>query len=169
MNAVQRRAYIMKRLNEASQPISATALAGELSVSRQIIVGDVALLRAAGEAVVATPRGYVVERQQGGKRYTVACRHDNAGMERELNLMVDYGCTVENVTVEHSVYGQLMGRLDISSRYDVADFIRKVEGSGAKPLSDLTGGIHLHSLRCPSEEVYLSLMEALREAGLLVE
>ena len=169
MNAAQRREYIMKRLNEAAQPVSATALAGELSVSRQIIVGDVALLRAAGEAVVATPRGYVIERHQGGPRYTVACRHDHTGVEQELNLMVDHGCTVENVIVEHSVYGQLMGRLDISSRYDVKDFIRKVEENGAKPLSDLTGGIHLHTLICPSEGVYHALLAALREAGLLVE
>lgn len=169
MNAAQRRAYIMKRLSEASQPISATALAGELSVSRQIIVGDVALLRAAGEAVIATPRGYVVERRQSGKRYTVACRHDNTGMERELNLMVDHGCTVENVIVDHSVYGQLMGRLDISSRYDVEDFIRRVAESGAKPLSNLTGGIHLHSLICPSDEVYRALLAALRAENLLVE
>ena len=169
MNAAQRREYIMERLNGSTQPISATALAGELSVSRQIIVGDVALLRAAGEAVIATPRGYVVERHKSGQRHIVACRHDNTGMEQELNLMVDHGCTVENVIVEHSVYGQLIGRLDISSRYDVGDFIRKVEESGAKPLSNLTGGIHLHSILCPNEEVYRALLAALRTAGLLVE
>ena len=48
MTAEQRRSRISARLHEAHQPISATALAKELSVSRQIIVGDVALLRAAG-------------------------------------------------------------------------------------------------------------------------
>lgn len=169
MNAAQRRAYIMQRLHDATQPVSATVLSGELSVSRQIIVGDVALLRASGEAIIATARGYQVERRQGGTRYTVACRHDGAGMERELNLMVDHGCTVETVTVEHSVYGQLMGRLDISSRYDVRDFIRRVEESGAKPLSDLTDGIHLHALVCPSEAAFQALLEALREAEILVE
>lgn len=169
MNAAERRTRILQRLKEADAPLSATALAGELSVSRQIIVGDVALLRASGEGIVATPRGYVMELQRGGQQYTVACRHDQAGMERELNLMVDYGCTVENVVVEHSVYGQLVGRLDISSRYDVADFIRRVEENEARPLSNLTGGIHLHTLRCPDEEAYHSLLAALRSEGFLVE
>ena len=170
MNAAQRKVYIMKRLAEADSPLSATALAGELSVSRQIIVGDVALLRASGEAIIATPRGYVVERPATGQRHTIACCHDDmAGMKQELDLMVDHGCTVENVIVEHSVYGQLVGRLDISSRYDVTDFIRKVEESGSRPLSDLTGGIHLHTLLCPSEDAYLSLVDALRGEGLLVE
>lgn len=44
MTAEQRRSRISARLHEAHQPISATALAKELGVSRQIIVGDVALL-----------------------------------------------------------------------------------------------------------------------------
>ena len=60
MTAEQRRSRISARLHEAHQPISATALAKELGVSRQIIVGDVALLRAAGQAITATARGYVI-------------------------------------------------------------------------------------------------------------
>ncbi len=47
--------------------------------------------------------------------------------------MVDNGCTVEDVIMEHSVYGQLAGQLNLSSRYDVAQFIRKVAQSDAKP------------------------------------
>lgn len=168
MNSTQRRQAILQALREASGPLSATALAGRLSVSRQIIVGDVALLRAAGEDITATPRGYVLGRAVGG-RHTVVCRHAPEDMKRELQLMVDYGCTVEDVVVEHSVYGQLAGRLDLSSRYDVEEFIRRVMDSGDHPLSDLTGGIHLHTLRCPNEEAFQSLLAALRKEGFLVE
>lgn len=168
MNSTERRQAILQALKEAEHPLSATALAGRLSVSRQVIVGDVALLRAAGEDITATARGYVLGRAAGG-RHTVVCRHTPEDMERELKLMVDYGCTVEDVVVEHSVYGQLAGRLDLSSRYDVDEFIRKVKEGGDQPLSDLTGGIHLHTLRCPNEEAFQSLLAALRNEGFLVE
>lgn len=168
MNSTQRRQAILEALRESEGPLSATALAGRLAVSRQIIVGDVALLRAAGEDITATARGYVLGRAAGG-RHTVVCRHGPEDMERELKLMVDYGCTVEDVIVEHSLYGQLTGRLDLSSRYDVEEFVEKVKAGGDHPLSDLTGGIHLHTLRCPNEAAYQSLLSALRQAGLLVE
>lgn len=168
MNSEQRRAIILERLKQADKPVSATVLAGELNVSRQIIVGDVALLRAAGEAVVATARGYVTERPSGVER-KVVCSHASADMERELNIMVDLGCVVEDVAVEHTVYGQLSGRLDVSSRYEVGDFLRRVEDSKARPLSALTDGIHTHTLRCPDEAAFERVRTALREAGFLVE
>ena len=125
-------------------------------------------LRAAGEDITATARGYVLGRAAGG-RHTVVCRHGPEDMERELKLMVDYGCTVEDVVVEHSLYGQLTGRLDLSSRYDVEEFVEKVKAGGDHPLSDLTGGIHLHTLRCPNESAFRSLLDALRNEGFLVE
>ena len=169
MNTIQRRERLMELLAEADGAVSATALAHTLSVSRQIIVGDIALLRAAGERITATPRGYVLERGAPGELRTVACRHTApADMARELNIMVDNGCTVVNVIVEHQVYGQLVGQLDLSNRYDVSEFIQAVEAHGAKPLSDLTGGIHLHTLRCPDEGAYRRVTQALREAGILL-
>ena len=168
MNSAERREAILKELKEADKPVSATVLANRLSVSRQIIVGDVALLRAAGEEITATARGYVLGRPEGNC-FTVVCSHSSGDMERELNLMVDHGCTVEDVSVEHSVYGQLTGRLALSSRYDVEEFIRKVSESDALPLAVLTGGIHLHSLRCPDETAYSALLDALRREGFLVE
>lgn len=169
MNAGARREKLMKLLEEAEGAVSATALARTLSVSRQIIVGDIALLRAAGAHITATPRGYVLERGAPGELRTVACRHTtHQDMEQELNIMVDNGCTVVNVIVDHLVYGQLVGQLNLSNRYDVSEFIRAVEAHGAKPLSDLTGGIHLHTLRCPDEEAYRRVMGALKAAGILL-
>ena len=169
MNTAERREQILAYLRETAQPLSATALAQKLSVSRQIIVGDVALLRAAGEAVTATPRGYVLECPRAGVVGTVACLHRGEDMERELTLMVDQGCTVENVIVEHPVYGQLTGPLELSSRYDILEFIRKVEENAARPLSALTDGVHLHTLRCPDQETLDRTVKALEQAGFLVK
>ena len=169
MNTSERRGRVLEYLKETDCPLSATALAQKLSVSRQIIVGDVALLRAAGEGIIATPRGYVLERPRAGIVGTVACLHSSEGMERELTLMVDQGCTVENVIVEHPVYGQLTGPLELSSRYDISEFIRKVKQNDARPLSLLTDGIHLHTLRCPDQATLDRTMAALEREGFLVK
>lgn len=167
-NAAQRREALMELLRKAQSPVSATALAQEFSVSRQIIVGDVALLRASGEDVASTPRGYVLPRAIGGLTRSLVCRHTAADLARELNLMVDNGCTVVDVAIEHPVYGQLSGQLQISSRYDVSEFIRKVDQEEAKPLSVLTDGVHLHTLLCPDEAAFRRVRAALDEAGFLV-
>ena len=169
MDSEARRRALSERLKGAQGPLSAAALARELSVSRQIIVGDVALLRAAGASVTATPRGYLLDRPLPGLTRTVACLHSGADMERELTLMVDQGCTVENVIVDHPVYGQLTGPLKLSSRYDISEFIRKVEENSARPLSMLTDGIHLHTLRCPDEDTFQRTLAALEAAGFLAK
>ena len=167
MTAEQRRSRISVRLHETHQPISATALARELGVSRQIIVGDVALLRAAGQAITATARGYVIPAPGDGTVRQVACRHDGAGTRDELNAMVDCGCTVVDVIVDHPVYGQLSAPLHLRSRLDVEQFMARMEG--AAPLSQLTDGIHLHSLSCPDEASYEHLKARLRQLGFLAE
>ena len=107
MHAEERRETILKLLRQSAQPVSASTLAGQLSVSRQIIVGDIALLRAGGADILATPRGYCLQNAAAaGLTRRVAVRHDEAGMEAELNTMVDNGCTVVDVIVEHPLYGE---------------------------------------------------------------
>ena len=169
MQAEQRRHAILEALQQTQQPVSATALANRFSVSRQVIVGDIALLRAAGAEISATPRGYVIQQSPVGMIRQVACRHDAAGMEAELNAIVDHGCVVLDVIVEHPIYGQLVGQLDISTRHDVDEFIAQVFRSDAAPLSDLTGGIHLHTIVCPDEETYDRVLEKLRSRGFIFE
>ena len=167
MDAADRRRAVARRLAGAEGPVSAASLAREFSVSRQIIVGDVALLRAGGMDILATPRGYLLPEGPAALTRTVACVHREEDMARELEIMVDNGCQVVDVVVEHPVYGQLTGQLHLSSRYDVQEFIRSVSERGAKPLSDLTGGVHLHTLRCPGETAYRRVLAALDEAGFL--
>ena len=168
MTAVQRRSAIYEQLTHADAPISATALAQQFSVTRQVVVGDIALLRAEGHSITATPRGYMIPAETGLRR-TIACHHSGADTQRELFAMVDCGCTVLDVIVEHPVYGQLTGQLQISSRYDVQQFLTRVQAHDAAPLSMLTGGIHLHTLRCPDEAAYDRACAALKAAGLLLD
>ena len=169
MRAEERRQAILNTLNNAGHPVSATALARQFSVSRQIVVGDVALLRAAGANISATPRGYVVLREAGGLVRQVACQHDAAGMEAELNAMVDQGCTVLDVIVDHPIYGQLTGPLQLSSRYDVGQFVARCRKESAAPLSLLTEGIHLHTVSCPDEDAFRRVRTALKAQGVLLE
>ncbi len=168
MNARERREHILHTLEKAQAPVSATVLAAELSVSRQIIVGDIALLRAAGAPVTATPRGYVILRPVGLTGQVVTC-HTGGDMALELYTLVDLGCVVEDVSVEHPIYGQLTGNLQLSCRADVDAFLEKVQDSAALPLSSLTEGIHSHRLRCPDRETLEQARAALRKLGMLQE
>ena len=169
MDAQERRQGVAKYLEQAQEPVSATVLAKKFSVSRQIIVGDVALLRAGGMEISATPRGYVLPAPSTGKLYTIACRHNTVEMEQELNAIVDQGCTVVDVIVEHPVYGQITGPLQISSRYESTQFVFLIARQAAAPLSALTDGIHLHTIQCPDDAAFERVKAALREQGFLLE
>ena len=63
MDAAQRREEIRKILGRSREPVSAATIASEVHVSRQIVVGDIALLRAGGADIQATPRGYILQTQ----------------------------------------------------------------------------------------------------------
>lgn len=170
MNAATRREKIMQQLQQASKPLSATAIATQFSVSRQIIVGDIALLRAAGISITATPRGYVLERpsKQDYLETSIVCEHGDERLAEELYTVVDLGGALIDVTVEHSIYGQICAPLHIFSRFDADAFLHKLQTEQARPLCDLTGGIHLHRLRCPNEQVQARILTALQEKGLLL-
>ena len=167
MHSDERRRAIAEILRASDGPISASALAERFSVSRQIVVGDSALLRSAGEEILATPRGYVTPNEAHGLVRRVAVKHTPQEMEEELNAIVDHGCTVVDVIVDHPVYGQLTGPLQISNRYEVGQFIERCEN--AEPLSRLTDGIHLHTLSCPDEAAFARVKDALRALGVLLE
>lgn len=171
MDANRRRQAIMDCLQEAAQPITGSELAARLSVSRQVIVQDIALLRAQGQKILATPQGYIILSQDNSKllKRTFACRHFEADTRKELNIFVDCGGIVEDVIVEHPIYGQISGSLMLKSRADVAAFCRKVEESDAALLSSLTEGVHLHTVRAEKSEVFRQIEKALDDAGILLK
>ncbi|MDO4478929.1 MAG: transcription repressor NadR [Lachnospiraceae bacterium] len=168
MTAQERRQQITDILNNSPDAISASSLAASCGVSRQIIVGDVALLRASGLNILATPRGYILENEPVKATTRIACCHDAAGMHDELYAIVDEGCTIENVIVEHPIYGQLTASLQLSSRHDVDEFMQKNESADARPLSMLTEGIHLHTLTAADEAVFVRVREKLTQLGILL-
>ena len=168
MTAAQRRSAIYEQLTRADAPISATTLAQHFSVTRQIIVGDIALLRAEGHSITATPRGYMIPAETGLCR-TIACHHSGEDTQKELFAMVDCGCTVVDVIVEHPVYGQLTAPLALQCRYDVEQFVRRMSESHAQPISALTGGVHLHTLSCPNEDAFRHVKRTLKSIGMLYE
>lgn len=170
MDASQRRREILELLRQSSQPVSAGAFAARFHVSRQVIVGDIALLRAANEKISATPRGYILAdaaAASGEIQHTIACRHDAGHLAQELYTIVDNGCGLIDVIVEHPVYGQISGQLHIFSRYDADSFIQKISRDNVSPLCELTGGVHLHTISCRSEEDFQRVLQALEEEGIL--
>ena len=169
MSAAQaRRQAVAQALEEAVGPVSAAALAERFSVSRQIIVGDVAILRAQGIAIISTPRGYqlVTPAAPGCTRVFVCC-HGSDLMEAELNAIVDNGGIVHNVVIEHDVYGNLEGTLNLHSRRDIQQYIKRMHDSHAEMLSTISGGIHTHLVEAATEEELDAIGQALRDVGVL--
>jgi len=171
MDAGQRRQKILEILNKNSQPVSAGTIAAEFHVSRQIIVGDIALLRAANVAISATPRGYILQENtnDGEFIHTIACKHSREDLLQELYTIVDNGGGLIDVIVEHPVYGQISGQLHIFSRYDADAFVEKLAKYDASPLLNLTNGVHLHTISCQSEEAYKRILSELQARGFLFE
>jgi len=164
-----RRKKIESLLRARKAPVQGSHLAGQFRVSRQCIVQDLAILRAAGAEIEATPRGYLVSPRAGrAVRAVLACRHRPERTEEELQILVDHGCKVLDVIVEHPLYGELRGSLMLESRADVADFCRKWRGSHAQLLSSLTGGVHLHTIEAARRDRITRAKARLRARGFLL-
>lgn len=169
MNGQERRNAIMERLREARGPISAGKLAEDYGVTRQIIVADIALLRAAGHRITAANRGYILESAADGLIKRIAVRHGGEAVAQEFYAVVDNGGKVLDVIIEHSLYGRISVDLSISSRYDADQFVRRMGEAGANPLSLLTEGMHIHTISVQDEQAFLRITEQLSAMGILIE
>lgn len=167
MEGTKRRQLILEQLAQTIQPISASRLAKEFGVSRQIIVGDIALLRASGEEIIATARGYKREKISCAKERKIAVQHSEAQTRAELETIVSLGGEVVDVIVAHELYGELVGQLQISSMQDIELFMKNYKKSHARLLSHLTDGIHLHTIRYKDDEMFENIEKALAEKGIL--
>ncbi len=160
----------MKILGEVYQPITGADLSARFGVSRQVIVQDIAVLRAGGEEILASPQGYYLYRHAPEtRRAVVAVRHTPEQTEDELIALVDVGVEVVDVIIEHPLYGEQRGMLHIASREDVRQFMSRWTATGARLLSELTGGLHLHTLEARRPEQLDLARAVLRERGYLVE
>lgn len=172
MSGDARQTYIVEQLQQATEPITGSTFAEETNVSRQVIVQDVSVLKAKGEPIIATSQGYLYLQQEGNTeafRRTVVCRHTPEEAKTELYAIVDHGVRVYDVKVEHPVYGDLTGIVNVSNRHEVNLFVEKVQATSASLLSELTEGIHLHTIEADTEEQLDAACQALREKGILFE
>jgi uncharacterized protein len=167
----ERRRRFMNWMRTHSGPVHGDELARRFRVSRQCLVQDVAILRAAGEQIVSTPQGYRLPLDTGtaAHRATLACKHTPDQTEHELNILVDHGVRILDVIVEHPLYGELRGALMIESRADVQEFLRRVRLTKASLLSTLTQGVHLHTVEASRPKNIAQAKARLHEAGILLK
>lgn len=166
MSATKRRISILKQLRESDKPIKGVLLASQYNVTRQIIVRDIAILRAEGNLIIATPDGYILNREYKGIRRIIAVSHNEDKLTEELNIIIKYGGTIEDVIVEHPIYGEIKGLLMIKNLNDLNRFKNTFELSDSAPLSSLTNGVHLHTVSVDTKENMELIKKELKENGL---
>lgn len=168
MTGSNRRQEILKNIKESDRPVSGSKLAKDYDVSRQVIVQDIALLRASGYDIISTNRGYVLEGQTCAER-VFKVRHTDEQLETELCTIVDLGGQVKNVMVNHKVYGHIEAELGITSRRKVKEFLEDIESGKSTPLKNITSDYHYHTVTADSEETLGLIEDELRKLGFLVE
>ena len=171
LSGEERRAELIKILENSVKPVSGTELARHFAVSRQVIVQDIALLRAINKNILATNKGYVFfrEKDQIGKvQRTVCVCHEDHDILNEFECILDFGARILDCTVEHEIYGQISVELVIRSMEDAEKFVGQLEKCQSKSLNILTGGVHYHTIEAPSVRVLDAVERALDEAGYLV-
>lgn len=171
LNTVERRKKIIDYLIKSKNPTKGNEFSEIFNVSRQVIVQDIAVLRAQGYEITATPQGYIITgKELEGFIEEIVSKHETIeDIREELNIVVDNGGEVIDVTVDHPFYGEFNGKLMIKSRLDVKNFLFQMEESNAEPLSKMNDGIHLHKIKAPSKEILEEIKEQLKNRGFLVE
>lgn len=170
MDGNERRERLIAILEESLDPISGSELADRFNVSRQVIVQDIALLRASNNKIISTNKGYILYKQQTNKlSRSFLVKHSTQEIEEELCLIVDSGGRILDVAVSHGVYGNISTDLIINNRDDVYEFVDKLKTGKVKPLKELTNDVHIHTVEADSEKILDNIEEALRKKGLLYE
>ena len=168
MNTAQRRTEILKLLQQEEKPVAARAMASQFGVSRQVIVQDVALIRAEGNDVISTNRGYIFNAPHTVSRI-FKVHHTDADLENELCGIVDLGGKVINVMVNHRVYGHIEAELNIRSRRQVENFMEDIRSGKSSPLKNITADYHYHKVEAESEEILDMIQDMLKRRGFLIE
>jgi len=170
MNAKERREKIRDILIQSDKKVKGSDLADLFQVSRQIVVGDMALLKASGLPVISTPRGYYLEhnRKNHAER-TFVCIHQKRQAVREMEIIVAHGGIIHNVSIEHEMYGIITAELEIENEEDIRFFVEKMKETHFTLLSSISGGIHSHLIEAENEDQLDEIEKALRYAGFLYE
>lgn len=164
-----RKDEIVNMLNSNAGPVSGSQLAKLLGVTRQVIVQDIALLRASNIDILSTPKGYMINKQNNdnvSRKFLV--KHTTQQIEDELCTIVDHGGKILDVLVSHEIYGDITTDLIISNRNDVYDFVKKINEEKVVPLKELTDNIHLHTVEAESEDILDRIELALKKKKYLI-
>ena len=173
MDGMERRQKIIQILNQEEMPVSGTELAKRVGVSRQVIVQDVALMRAEQMEILSTNKGYVLRRQPGKEEESFVrvfrSAHKTEDTLSELQTIVDYGGRLLDVSIEHEVYGEIHVDLIINNRLDAEEFVEALETSKDQPLKALTNGCHYHTVAADSIKNLDRIQQESKNKGFLVE
>ena len=167
MTGTERRTKIVELIRNSEKPLSGTALAKQCDVSRQVIVQDIALIRASGYDIISTNRGYIILEPLARERI-FKVNHTDEQLEEELYSIIDLGGTVVNVMVNHRVYGHMEAELRINSRRKVEAFMEDIRSGKSSPLKNITSNYHYHKVAADSEETLDLIEDALRQKHFLV-
>lgn len=172
MNGEERRNRMLQMLSQQGTPLTGTALAKLFGVSRQVIVQDIALMRAENHGILSTNKGYLYRtpEQENTQPKRVFCvRHTTDQVYEEFMTVIELGGKILDVAVEHELYGQIRVDLLIETAQDAMDFVQRLAVCRDNPLKVLTDDCHYHTVAAPSEKL-LDLMEReFREKGFLIE
>ena len=166
MTTAQRRTEILQILKKAAAPVAAKELAARFGVSRQVIVQDMAVIRVSTPCILSTTRGYVLQQDNGSSRDFKVC-HAPEQIEDEMNLIVDCGGHIKNISISHRLYGRISADMDVRSRQDVREFVETLKNSSSSVLSNATSGYHYHLVAADTPERLDMIQQKLREAGFL--
>jgi len=168
MNSIDRRENIIKLLLESNEPIKGSVIAKKYSVTRQVIVKDIAILRAKGKNIIATPDGYMINKNENKVKAIIAVTHNEEEMFNEMSIVIKYGGTIEDVIVEHPLYGQMAGMLMIKNYNELNKFVEKYQEQRARLLSVLTNGVHLHTISAENEHDINLIISELKKRNFIV-
>lgn len=168
MNAEERRKEIVNLLYASTDALSGSVLAEKLGISRQIIVQDIALLKAEGFDILSTHKGYIIKDSPLIEK-VFKLRHTSDQTLDELSSVVSLGGCIVDVFVNHKVYGRIKAMLNIASQNDVEIFRQNIESGKSSELMHVTSGYHYHTVRAENETVLLKIEEMLMLKGYLVE
>lgn len=168
MRGDKRRQEILSLLGNTENAIPANILKERFAVSRQVIVQDIAILRANGYDITSTNRGYVLNTLTQATR-VFKCRHTFEELVEEGELIINLGGRIEDITVNHRIYGKISARLGLYNRMHVEELYRSLVTGASKPLMSVTDGYHYHTVSADSEEVLDQIENALRKRGFLIE
>ena len=170
MSSNERREKLLQILKKSDKPVKGSELSAELQVSRQVVVKDIALLRASGLEIIATSNGYIVL-DSVKNEFKIKCKNHNSDDELydELQTIIDLGGKVKDVIVEHPTYGVLKADLNVATNRDLRNFMQKAATNEFKQLSVLSPDYHIHTIEVDNDEIFEGIQKELKLKNILFE